>query len=153
MRQSGATMETGWGCLVTKQSIKDCKLWSRSVLVCVVLRCMPTLWICCSMLMMPSFFLLGILALTFCLAHLALAPLANSSSRAVWAVFTANIQYFCASIWNRDSSVKLILRRKQLSLVTSLGERLDNVSISCMISAAFIAWRYPCCLSWREMFL
>ena len=115
---------------------------------------MSSLWICCSMLMIPSFFLLDILALIFCLACLAfLAPLANSSFWAVWAVFTANIQYFCSSIWNPDSYVKLISRRKQLSLATSLGASLDNVSISCMISMAFIAWRYPCHLSWREMFL
>ena len=145
MRQSGLrrrlfdlraeTMEAGWGRLVTKRSIKNCKLWSGSVPVHVVLQCMPSLWICYSMWTMPSFFLLGILALTFCLA---------SSSRAIRAAFTANIQYFCALIWNPDSSVKLILRRKQLSMATSLGARLDYVSISCMISAAFIAWRYPC---------
>ena len=40
------------------------------------------------------------------LARLVLAPLANSRSRAVWAAFTANIQYFCASIWNPERSVK-----------------------------------------------
>jgi hypothetical protein len=39
-------------------------------------------------------------------------PLANSSSQAVGAAVTDYIQYFCASMWNPDSSVKLIFRRK-----------------------------------------
>ena len=39
-------------------------------------------------------------------------PSGNSRSWAIRAVFTANIQYFCASIWNPERSVKLISRRK-----------------------------------------
>jgi hypothetical protein len=123
---------------VTKRSINGCVLCSGSVPVCVIHRCMPSLLICCLMLTMPSFFLLSILGLTFCLACLVLAPLANARSRAVRAAFTANIQYFCASIWNPERSVKLISWRKQLSSATSSGAKLDKVSISCMISAAFI---------------
>ncbi len=150
--QRAATMKAGRGHFVTKRSINGCVLCSGSVPVCVIHQCMPSLLICCLMLTMPSFFLLGILALTFCLAHLVLAPLANARSWAIWVAFTANIQYFCASIWNPERSVKLISRRKRLSLATSLGAKLDKVSISCMISATFIAWRYPCRLSWREIF-
>ncbi len=69
----------------------------------IMFRICASLW-CTPMHAIPSDLLLdvdnarllplSILALIFCLARLALAPLANPRSRAVQAAFTANIQYF-----------------------------------------------------------
>ncbi len=121
-------MEAGWGCLAMKWLINVCKWCSRNVPVCVVLWCIPSFLICCSIATILSFFLLRILALTFCLARLALAPLAKSSSWAVRAVFTASVQYFCVLVWNLERLVKLISRRKRLALGTCSEAKFDKVS-------------------------
>ncbi len=134
-------MEAGWGCLVVKLSIKVCKCCSGGVAFCDALWCIRSFLICCSIATIPSFFLLTILVFATCFAHLAWVPLADFSSWAVRAAFTANVQYFWVSIWNFESSVKLILRRKWLTSGTSLGAKLDRDSISRMISYALFVCR------------
>ena len=109
----------------SSEVINQC-LWVlfRECVILWSLRCIQSFLICCSMATIPSFFLLAILALTFCLACLTCAPLARCSSCAIRAAFTVIVQYFWVSIWNLVSLVKLISRREQLALGTSSGAKL-----------------------------
>ncbi len=134
-------MEAGWGRLVVKLSIEVCECCSGGVLFCDAPWCIRSFLICCSIATISSFFLLAILVFATCFACLARVPLAEFSSWAVRAAFTANVQYFWVSIWNFESSVKSISRRKRLTLGTSLGAKLDRDSIYHMISSALFMCR------------
>ena len=146
-------MEAGWGCRQTKLSMVDwCqwKTWDSSV--CADVLCMPSFWICHSVVTIPSFFLLGFVVLSFHLTCLALAPLEDSYALDLRAASIASVQYFCVSRWNFKSSEKVISRRNWLALETSSGVRSKRTLISFITSLAFFVWRYPCFLSFKDIF-
>ncbi len=134
-------IKAGWERLVAKRLINVGKCWSGIVSFCGALWSILSVLICCSIATIPNFFLLAILALTFYLAYLTRALLAECSSCAVRAAFTASVQYFWVLIWSLESSVKLISRRRRLTSSTSLGAKLDRYSIFRMISAVFLVCR------------
>ncbi len=116
-------------------------------------QCILLVLICYLMAIMPSFFLLGILAFSFQQIRFVLAPLAASRSWVLSTDLTARVQYFCVLIWELMSIVKLISSRNWLLVGTSSGVSLESLLIFFSNPSNCLLWRYPWCLSWRGMFL
>ncbi len=90
--------------------------------------------------------------LTLFLTSLARAPNASWCCFAASAAVTAKIQSFYDSMWNLESSLKLISNKNWLFAGTSSGAVPARDLSSSIISCDFSSWRYLLILLCRGMF-